>query len=366
MEEKKISFIANAPLSSNKISIYQTLCQAQSIGKLANLTLMIPKRSDYKKNIEATQKIKEILNIREDLSFIFNHINYLDLFYFKIIPKRIRFSISSLFFSIKSIHFSLKKNYDVIFTRDIFTLLIIYLLNKIRPIKQIIVFESHQYSPIRSKLMNCVDILLVINQYQLNKYNHKNAYIMHDAVWEKDIEYDKSKLVRKSIFYCGSCGKGKGINRLISLAKYLEDYQFKVATLEDYTIKNIKKTWQMNNINWLGRLTREELFDNINSAEYCILPNDPEDYSNQYSSPMKLFEYMSKGKALILSDIPTVREILNKDDYIELPKNIVGSNIRNIINKSNSNDLGKKSFASIKKFTWEKRAERFINLININ
>lgn len=362
MKSKKISFIANSPLSSNKISIYQTLCQAQSIGKLISLDLIIPQRSDYDHRDGELKKIKKILNIEEELSFKVDNLKYIDFYYLKI-PKRIKFSISSFFFSLKAINKALKNNSDLIYTRDIITLLMIYLFKKFNYIKQKVIFESHQYSPIRSKLMNCADILLVLNKYQLKKYNHKNAFVVHDAIWEKDIYYSTKDIVNKSIFYCGSCGPDKGIDRLITLAKLLPDYQFMVATLENYKNNNVKKEWKINNINWLGKLNREELFKKINSAEFCILPNDLKNSSNKYSSPMKLFEYMSKGKALILSCIPTVIELLKKDEYIELPSKISESNIKNIIQKSNSSILGKKSLNSIKNFTWENRAMTFIKLI---
>ena len=78
---------------------------------------------------------------------------------------------------------------------------------------------------------------------------------------------------------------------------------------------------------------------------------------------MKLFEYMSKGKALILSNIPTVTEIFKQDEYIELPINLEKSNIKKIIENSNSKLLGYKSFNLIKKFTWENRAKKLMNLI---
>ena len=51
MKKKKknlrIIFIANAPLSSKKISTYQTLCQAQSISKECELILFVPNRYDF-------------------------------------------------------------------------------------------------------------------------------------------------------------------------------------------------------------------------------------------------------------------------------------------------------------------------------
>ena len=362
MKFKKISFIANAPLSSNKISIYQTLCQAQSIGKLISLNLIIPQRSDYDQKEDEVKKIKKILNLEEEISFKVNNLKYIDLFYIKI-PKKIKFSISSLFFSSKALNQAFKNNSDLIYTRDIITLLLIYLIKKFTHIKQKVIFESHQYSTIRSTLVNCADVLLVINKYQLKKYKHKNAYVLHDAVWEKEISYSPKEIVNKSIFYCGSCGPDKGINRLITLAKLLPNYQFMVASLENYKNNNVKKEWRINNIDWLGKLSREELLRNINSAEFCILPNDLENKSNKYSSPMKLFEYMSKGKALILSCIPTVIELLKKDEYIELPAKISDSNVKNIIQECNSTILGKKSLNSIKNFTWENRANKFIKII---
>ena len=98
MNSKKITFIANAPLSSKKISIYQTLCQAQTIGKLSTITLIIPKRSDYINNEDKSKKIKRILNINEELTFKVINLRYFDLFYLKIIPKKL-FTIIIIFHS---------------------------------------------------------------------------------------------------------------------------------------------------------------------------------------------------------------------------------------------------------------------------
>lgn len=60
----------------------------------------------------------------------------------------------------------------------------------------------------------------------------------------------------------------------------------------------------------------------LNALDICLLPNQREVYSygsngkgqniSDYTSPLKMFDYMAHGKAIISSDLPVLREVLNE------------------------------------------------------
>ena len=47
----------------------------------------------------------------------------------------------------------------------------------------------------------------------------------------------------------------------------------------------------------------------------AVLPNR-DDTDSRFTSPIKLFEYMAAGCALVVSDLPSLREVLGQDDAV--------------------------------------------------
>ena len=85
------------------------------------------------------------------------------------------------------------------------------------------------------------------------------------------------------------------------------------GTLND--IKNFKKKYiESKNILFTGYKEHKEIPIWQKSADVLVLPNTAkEKISKYYTSPMKLFEYMASKRAIIASDIPSIRELVNDD-----------------------------------------------------
>ena len=45
-------------------------------------------------------------------------------------------------------------------------------------------------------------------------------------------------------------------------------------------------------------------------ADILALPNPPRPSRRTFTSPLKLFEYMAAGRAIVASDLPSIREVL--------------------------------------------------------
>lgn len=359
----KIIFIANSPPDSYKASGYQTFCQSQSLGEILDLKLFLPNRF-YKNKKNHEVSILKSLDAFKKLTFKTKLINFFNITDKLWINHHLRFFISNFSFAFFSFLKIFNEDCDLIYTRDFYTLFILSIAKGLKIINKKIAYESHQFSLIRFFLIKNIDYLITINMAQKKLYKHKNSLVLHDCVWEKDIlKTLPSSISKKTILYAGSCIKSKGINRLIYLADKMPDYNFYIATNEGFNNNNVIKSLYRNNTNWVGKLSKRELFKLIDKVEFCILPNDPCNRDNIYTSPMKLFEYMSRGKALILSPISTVSEIFPKNTYVNLGKSNKDLDMAcEVIRNINSTKISEYSLKLITEFTWEKRAQKIYKL----
>ena len=63
-----------------------------------------------------------------------------------------------------------------------------------------------------------------------------------------------------------------------------------------------------------GLLPPHEVAAALAGAQVFVLPNTATAISERYTSPLKLFEYMALGGAIIASDLPALREVLTHDE----------------------------------------------------
>ena len=62
----------------------------------------------------------------------------------------------------------------------------------------------------------------------------------------------------------------------------------------------------------------------LSQADIFVIPNSAKDIiSSHYTSPLKLYEYMAAGKAIIASDLPSIKELLkhNHNAWLVKPDN---------------------------------------------
>lgn len=62
-----------------------------------------------------------------------------------------------------------------------------------------------------------------------------------------------------------------------------------------------------------GLLPPHAVAEALASADIFVLPNTATSVSERYTSPLKLFEYLARGGAIVASDLPAIREVLTHD-----------------------------------------------------
>jgi len=93
-------------------------------------------------------------------------------------------------------------------------------------------------------------------------------------------------------------------------------------------------------------------------------------------NPMKMFEYMASGRAIVSADLPSIREVLNEGNAVFCPAREAGNwelvigNWKAVIesllaNESHRSQLGSQARKDVEQLTWVKREERVMEGITL-
>lgn len=135
------------------------------------------------------------------------------------------------------------------------------------------------------------------------------------------------------ILYTGSLFYWKGVDTLLSSANYLSTntHIYFVGGTDDDIEKFKTEAQKFNNVIVVGRKPHKEIPLWQKAADVLVLPNTARfEESRVETSPVKLFEYLASSRPVIVSDIPSVRDIVSDkevvffapDDPVDLAKKI--------------------------------------------
>jgi hypothetical protein len=218
-------------------------------------------------------------------------------------------------------------------------------------------FIYKKYNISENKFSNLApDGSLTFNEAKIQLNKKDKVILKSDQVFSR-------KENRLSFCYVGSDKIGKGVDIIVNAANKLPQYDFYLfgkINKKNYIIKN-------GNVFFKGSFSNKLLICGIRKYDAFLLPNKAIQIVNHedigyFTSPLKLFDYMTTQKPIISSKLKNLMEILPNHRFIGFVENNVESFIealhftKNCINKKQY-DLSK--FHS-ENFTWEKRLERIL------
>lgn len=120
------------------------------------------------------------------------------------------------------------------------------------------------------------------------------------------------------VLYSGHLHDWKGVGTLVEAAAMLDpDTHVLLLGGTDRAIERYRREHQGPRVHVLGRCAPAEVAGWLRAADVLVLPNAPSSHEGRFeTSPLKLFEYMASGRAIVASDLPSIREVLDDDSAL--------------------------------------------------
>lgn len=373
---QKLIYIANLRLPTEKAYGIQIakMCEAFAILGL-KVQLLVPKRKNpIGKNIYDYYGIKNNFSIKRVLSFDFYLPGRLD---------KIAVVIKSYWSAIALFFNAVLNDYDFIYSRDELPL---YFLSFF---KKNLIFEAHNFSKNRKIFYNRFrksNIKTVVISEGLKKefikcgFSPSNILVAFDGVdlekFNSNISKDEARVQtslpadKKIIMYSGQLYSWKGVDLLVEAAQELGD-NFLVVVVggAEHDIIRLKTADKLKRVRFEGFKEHRNISTYLRAADILVLPNKKgNDISEFYTSPLKLFEYMTSGKPIIASDLPSLREVLNDSNAFFFKPNDWRAlkNVIDLVYNSGEEAMVKaqQALADVVEYTWDRRAKDIIEFVS--
>ena len=167
----------------------------------------------------------------------------------------------------------------------------------------------------------------------------------------------------KHIVYAGSLFPWKGAADLVSAASHLPGCNIEILGGDPSRVQEMQALAPSRGaeVKFSGHLPHAQAMRRVMTACIAVLPNRP-DTDSVFTSPIKLFEYMAAGCAIVVSDLPPMREILDEEDAMWItpgdPQSLAAAIVALVQDPARARRLGERVRAKSTQFTWQARATR--------
>jgi glycosyltransferase involved in cell wall biosynthesis len=291
---------------------------------------------------------------------------------------------------------------DIVMTRDLGVASLLLRLNRDVPL----VYESHGYAPdVAAALPKMLSTAKPPSQAKIDRLARREARVWRDAAGYVTITAGLANELRRRfgdrerlaivpdgvrvesseapparegeaiVGYAGHLYPWKGVDVLLhALAQVPEARGVIVGGHEREPdlarMRELVSTLRLNDrVVFTGQVPHPEVPARLASIDILALPNPASAISTHATSPLKLFEYMAAGRAIVASDLPSIREVLTDDVTALLVTPGDAAAMANAIrrlarDRSLRARLGGAARAAVGQYSWTRRAERLETLFH--
>jgi len=174
-----------------------------------------------------------------------------------------------------------------------------------------------------------------------------------------------------TVMCTGHLYAGRGADLFLALAKEIPQAHFIWVGGRPEDIETWKGRAQSDNITFTGFIPNNDLPLYQAAADILLMPysrsimgSSGTADSASVASPMKMFEYMAAGRAIVTSDLPVIREVLNEKnavfckpdeiaDWKIAIESLLGDHVRR-------DALGNQARRDVEGYTWVERGRKIV------
>lgn len=362
-----IAYIADGRMPTKKAYGYQIAKMCEQFGLLGHkVTLWIPKRKSSIK-----QSVHEFYGVKDN--FVVKEVESQDMTGTMLDRFAISYYIRQLSF-LFSLRKRLKDSTQLLYTRDV---MIARFFSK----KHVVYLELHsipkRFQKLFIKFVKSAKKIIVISGGLNNELvelgvEKENVYVAPDGVTVSEFDIDISKEEarkeldigvadgKKVIVYIGSLYTWKGVHTLCEVAKELvEEIDLHIIGGPDTQEHTLRSEYPDENIYVHGYKPHEIVPLYAKAADVVVVPNSKKTkISREFTSPLKLFEYMAAKRPIIVSDLPSMREIVDESQVYFFEPDVVDElmrSVRTVLNEDCSKKI-QSAFDKVQQYDWGMRA----------
>ncbi|MCW3136530.1 MAG: glycosyltransferase family 4 protein [Canidatus Methanoxibalbensis ujae] len=243
---------------------------------------------------------------------------------------------------------------------------------KILGVKAVVEVIDTDFSKLQLKL---ADKILAYTKNIIPKEFHDKVVLTHAGVDAKFKPMDarevreKYGLDGKVVVYVGELSEWHGADMLSDIAERLKEVKFLLLGKQLEKLRgDAEERGVADKFVFAGFVKHEEIPKFISAADVGIAPYKPSEEMKKhgfYFSPIKIFEYMACGKAIVASDLEIIRDIIsaNKCGLLAKPGNAedFASKIEVLLRDEKMRErLGKNGRKAALKYTWDSVADAIL------
>jgi glycosyltransferase involved in cell wall biosynthesis len=383
----KFLYIANARLPTEKAHGLQIIkmCEALAQGG-AEVELVVP----FRMQTAQMRQVKDVWNYYGvEPCFRLRRLPSLDLLWtIRWMPIQYAlFYIQALTFFLCAVMYCLWRRSDIVYTRD---WLFVLLWSPVRRLRGCtLVLEEHRFphrggwgARLHLAGSHRVDRLVVITHrlrelYVAGGIPAERVLVAPDGVDVAQFEppMDRAEARKqlglpveaKIVCYTGHLFEWKGVYVLADAALHLPDVLFLIVggmAQDRERLRVYIAQRSIKNVRLIDHVPPTKVPSFLFAADVLVLPNiSREPISSEYTSPLKIFEYMASGTPIVATDLPAVREVLKDGENAVLvapdEPQALAAGIECVLgNLQSAARIGWRAREDVEQYTWEKRARR--------
>lgn len=333
-----------------------------------------------------------------DSNFQIRRVPCIDLFpiAMSLFAERIAFYIQVLTFCVSLFFILIFNRADIYYTRDEFVLLIMSLFLP----KEKLVFEAHQFREskqgtwLQARIANNSQSIITITAKLRDDFiayhntNIEKILVAHDGIRLERFEnlpsqHDARQKINwsENAFIVGFVGRlqmlnnlDKGVGTLVEAIAQLDDVYLALVGGPEEGAEKLRQKWLglgLPDCHFLyaGQVTPDEVPLYLSAFDVCAMPHPHNAQFAYYTSPLKLFEYMASGRAIVASDLPSWSDVVqDEQNALLVPPSDIDALAKAIQRLKEDSNLGEKLAQEARKtvftqYTWTHRAQAIRNHI---